>query len=156
MSSLPMPTLACRLSIAALFTAIASSTVAAHAADHNEKINSIKMKLVLVKAGEFNMGNSESDDALNKAFPATVKETFDEERPRHKVRITKDFYMGASNVTLEQFREFINDTNYKTEAEKDDKGGWGFDPDDKDDPFDQSPDYTCAVGASTRETSIPW
>ena len=104
--------------------------------------NSIKMKLVLVPAGEFMMGNAESDDNLNKAFPSASKETFDEERPRHKVRITKDYYLGVSNVTLQQFRAFINDTNYKTEAEKDDRGGWGYDASDKDDPFEQSPDYT--------------
>lgn len=115
------------------------------ATDHKEITNSIKMKLVLVPAGEFKMGTSEPDDDLNKAFPDAAKqdkEKFDDERPRHKVRITKDFYLGISNVTLSQFREFVNDTHYRTEAEKDEKGGAGYDPDDKDDPLGDSPDYT--------------
>src|SRR6267154_1334757 len=139
---------------AALLVTSATSSRSARAADddndkkatdHKEITNSIKMKLVLVPAGEFKMGTSEPDDDLNKAFPDATKEDkekFDDERPRHKVRITKDFYLGISNVTLAQFREFVNDTHFRTEAEKDEKGGAGYDPDDKDDPLGDSPDYT--------------
>src|ERR1700680_1911778 len=109
------------LAAAAIFATLAASGRSVRAAgddddkkaaDHKEITNSIKMKLVLVPAGEFKMGTSEPDDDLNKAFPDATKEDkekFDDERPRHKVRITKDFYLGISNVTLAQFREFVND-----------------------------------------------
>ncbi len=128
--------------------AVILSDSVAHGADndkHKTVTNSIDMKLMLIPAGEFKMGTAESDDDLNKAFPDATKEDkekFDDERPRHRVRITKDFYLSRTNVTLAQFRDFVNDTHYKTEAEKDDKGGWGYDPEDKDEPFSQSTDYT--------------
>ena len=45
---------------------------------------------------------------MKKAFPVleglsqnpAVAEVLESERPQHKVRITKSFYIGASNVTL--------------------------------------------------------
>ena len=45
---------------------------------------------------------------------------------QHEVTITKPFYMGLYTVTVGQFRQFVKDSGYKTEAEKDGKGGWGF------------------------------
>src|SRR6478672_5398006 len=45
--------------------------------------NAIGMKLARIPAGEFWMGSPDSD-----------KEARDDEKPRHRVRITKPFYMG--------------------------------------------------------------
>jgi len=42
------------------------------------------------------------------------------------VRITKPFYFGKNEVTVGQFRRFVRDSGYKTEAEKDGEGGWGY------------------------------
>ena len=45
------------------------------------------------------------------------------ETPLHPIRITKAFYMGAYDVTVKEFRDFVkNDTKYKTDAEKGDGG----------------------------------
>jgi formylglycine-generating enzyme required for sulfatase activity len=50
------------------------------------------------------------------------------EYPRHRVRISRPFYMGAYHVTRGQFRRFVEDTGYKTDAEKgDDPGANGVD-----------------------------
>ena len=51
------------------------------------------MKLVLIPSGEFEMGS-----------PASDKEAKDFEKPRHRVQITRPFYLGATEVTQGQYR----------------------------------------------------
>jgi formylglycine-generating enzyme len=86
------------------------------------------MKLVLVPAGEFQMGGHETAEALVKAFSAHKRKPdfFQDEYPCHRVRITKSFYLGQHEVTVGQFRQFANDSGYRTEAERDGEGGWGY------------------------------
>jgi formylglycine-generating enzyme required for sulfatase activity len=91
--------------------------------------NSIDAKLALIPAGEFLMGSLPHDDQ------AEV-----DEKPQHRVRITRPFYLGVTEVTRRQFRAFVNDTGYQTEAEKDGKGGWGWNEETKD--FEQNPRFT--------------
>ncbi len=91
--------------------------------------NSLDMKLMLIPAGEFLMGS-----------PDTDKDAFDNEKPQHRVRITRPFYLGVHEVTRGQFRRFVDDSGYQTEAEKDGKGGWGWNGDAK--KFEQNPKYT--------------
>jgi formylglycine-generating enzyme required for sulfatase activity/serine/threonine protein kinase len=77
-----------------------------------EITNSIGMKLVLIPAGEFLMGSPDSD-----------KDAQGGENPQHRVRITRPFYLGATEVTVGQFRRVVETAGYQTEAEKDGKGG---------------------------------
>lgn len=90
------------------------------AKDEKRFTNSIGMKLVLIPAGKFMMGSPESE-----------KDRGSDEGPQHEVEITKPFYLGIHEVTVGQFRAFVRDTGYKTEAEKDGKGGWGYNADTK-------------------------
>jgi len=62
-----------------------------------ETANSAGMKFVLIPAGEFLMGSSDGDS---------------NERPPHKVRITKPFYLGQYEVTVGQFRQFVSESGY--------------------------------------------
>jgi formylglycine-generating enzyme required for sulfatase activity len=87
------------------------------------------MKLVLVPAGEFLMGSPDAD-----------KDAEDEEKPRHRVHITRPFYLGVTEVTVGQFRRFVDETGHRTEAESDGKGGWGWNK--ADNKFEQDPKYT--------------
>jgi formylglycine-generating enzyme required for sulfatase activity len=77
--------------------------------------NSIGLKLVRVPAGEFVMGS-----------PPTEKGRREDE-PQRKVRLTRDFFLGQFEVTRGQFRRFVEATNYKTDAERGIRGGYGFD-----------------------------
>jgi formylglycine-generating enzyme required for sulfatase activity len=77
------------------------------AAPDKEITNSIGMKLVRIPAGTFLMGSPEDDtDAL------------DNEKPRHAVKITQDFYLGKYEVTRGQFRRFVEEAGYKTTQEQ--------------------------------------
>lgn len=66
--------------------------------------NSIGMKFVLIRAGEFMMGAGPEDE-----------EARDDEKPQHLVRITKDFYMGQYPVTQGQWQALMgnNPSHFK-------------------------------------------
>ena len=95
--------------------------------------NSIGMKLVLIPPGEFDMGSTQEEvdqllkEAKEKNYDAWYMDRLPAEAPRHRVRLTKPFYLGACEVTVGAFRRFVDDTGYKTDAEKDGKGGFGCD-----------------------------
>lgn len=84
--------------------------------------SSIGMKLTLVPSGEFMMGNSltaaEEIVQFKKYGVDLNADCFKMEYPRHRVRITRPFYLGTYHVTRGQFRQFVNDTGYKTDAER--------------------------------------
>jgi len=65
------------------------------------------MKFVYVKPGAFMMGSDE----------------WERTKPVHKVRFEEGFYMQTTEVTVGQWRRFIEDTNFKTDAEK---NGWSW------------------------------
>ena len=115
--------------------------------------NSLGIKLVRIPAGEFMMGASpEEIEAMNawmhQQDPSTdmkyVRAITNHDGPQHRVRITKPFYLGACHVTRGQFRQFVADVSYKTDAEKGAgffKGGYGCDP-DKGFAFDHGEKYS--------------
>ena len=80
-----------------------------------EIVNSLGMKLVLIRAGNFRMGSPDSD-----------KDARADEKPQHRVRIKNPFYLGKFEVTRGEFRKFVTATKYRTDAEKDGQGGWGI------------------------------
>ena len=91
--------------------------------------NTIGMKLVRIPAGEFLMGSDETVDSLIADFPTYVRDHLaapDDEQPVHRVRISKDFFLGQHEVTVEQFRRFVNDSGYTPESIHDGTGAYGF------------------------------
>jgi formylglycine-generating enzyme required for sulfatase activity len=65
------------------------------------------MDLVLVPAGDFDMGSNDGDG---------------NEKPVHKVKISQPYYIGKYHVTVAQFRAFADAAKFQTEAEKQNKG----------------------------------
>ena len=74
--------------------------------------NALGMKLVYVPAGEYVMGSSPE---------AAAKDP--DEVPRHRVQISRGFYMGRTEVTRGQFAAFVEDAAWETQAERE---GWAY------------------------------
>lgn len=91
-----------------------------------ETTNSVGAKMVLIPPGEFLMGAPNNDPDAHA-----------QEKPQHKVTLTKPFYIGATEVTVGQFRQFVEATNYVTEAERDGQGAF-------------------EIGAKGRRPSVVW
>ncbi len=89
-----------------------------------EYANSIGMTFVLIPPGEFLMGSTDEQVAAAAkvadevhAEPTTKDRIQKVERPQHRVVITKPFLLGATEVTIAQFKKF-SATGFRTEAEK--------------------------------------
>jgi len=120
------------------------------------------MEFVRVPAGCFQMGSSASEAGRD-----------DDEGPVHKVCVD-GFFMGKYEVTLRQWRRFIKDSGYRTDAEFYDReekmsyvlhkrsdGKWGWDwvaGRDWDNPgFKQQEDNpVCCVSYNDVEKFISW
>lgn len=66
--------------------------------------NAIGMEFVLIPAGSFLMGSAKKGGTGSQF-------------PQHKVIISKPFYMSKYPVTVGEYRQFVNATDYKTEGE---------------------------------------
>ena len=98
-----------------------------------ETTNSIGMKFVLIPPGRFLMGSAESAEAVAKKFH-TKADNFTDEHPQHSVVITNPFYVGKYEVTVAQFRQFVESRGFATEAELDRQESFGWN--DKEDKFE--------------------
>jgi formylglycine-generating enzyme required for sulfatase activity len=76
------------------------------------------MVFVKVAPGEYLMGAPAGDEI---ARP--------DERPPHTVRVSETFCLGMHEVTVAQFRRFVNETGFKTAAESDGQGATGYNAD---------------------------
>lgn len=81
--------------------------------------------LIEIPSGRFLMGSAEDEAGR-----------YPDEGPQHQVVIAQPFLLGKTEVTVAQFRAFIEDSGYKTDAEKDNgsflrlpsSGSWYLDP----------------------------
>jgi len=67
------------------------------------KVANVTFELVRIPAGRFSMGAATGDP---------------DEKPVHEVRFGQAFYLGRTEVTVRQFRAFVEATGYKTDAEQ--------------------------------------
>lgn len=89
--------------------------------------------MVLIPSGRFLMGSDVSAAQLVEDFPKYGRKPdyFNDEFPQHLVEISRPFQMSKTEITLEQFRQFVDETGYRCESERDGKGAWGFDSETK-------------------------
>ncbi len=105
--------------------------------------NSIGMRFVLIPPGEFDMGSTQAEvaelleGAKARNEPSWYTRYLPAEAPKHRVRISKPFWLGGHEVTRGQFRRFVEDSGYQTDAERDGKGGWA----DVDGQWQQDPRF---------------
>jgi len=84
--------------------------------------NSIRMKLVLIPPGEFDMGSTqeETDNLLKEAKERRIPQSFIDlylsEGPQHRVKITQPFYLGMFEVTQAEYQQVMgtNPSRFKT------------------------------------------
>ncbi len=100
------------------------------------------MKLKRIPAGSFMMGSPDSD-----------KDAQDDEKPQHTVRITRPFYLGVTEVTRGQFRRVVESSGLTTEAERDGKGGYGWNEVKR--TFEKDPKYTWKNPGFTQTDEHP-
>lgn len=62
---------------------------------------------VIIEAGSFMMGSKAFEDGRE-----------DNEGPQHRVAFRRGFALGRTEVTVGQFRQFVEKTGYRTDAEK--------------------------------------
>jgi sulfatase modifying factor 1 len=79
----------------------------------------VSLTLARLAAGEFDMGTPPHDGESAEA-------SRDTERPVHRVKLTKPFYVGIHEVTRAQFGRFVDDEHFKTEAEEPGEIGYGW------------------------------
>ncbi len=102
------------------------------AAAQDLQTNTLGMVMVRIPAGEFLMGSDEPVASLQKDYPGMERarlEALGDEAPVHRVRITRAFYLGQTEVTVGQFRRFVQASGYVPESIADGTGGYGYNPD---------------------------
>jgi len=113
----------------------------------------VKLTMMLIPPGEFVMGCSAEEQArfLEEAKATNNQSAIDwipSEGPQHRVRITRPFRLSRYEVTRSQFRLFTESTHYKTEAERDGKGGYGH----LDGEWVQDPRFVWRTGPGFAQT----
>jgi formylglycine-generating enzyme required for sulfatase activity len=90
-----------------------------------ETTNSVGARMILIPPGEFLMGSTyeQVEAALKAAQAFKTQQNAQErirnaERPQHRVVISTPFLMGATEVTIGQFKKFVLATGFRTDAEK--------------------------------------
>ncbi len=88
--------------------------------------NSIGLILCLIPPGEFTMGTSDAElNALSDlGVPRYEIAHSRDEQPAHRVQLTKPFWIGQTEVTVSQFRRFVEAEHFVTETEQ--TAGYGL------------------------------
>lgn len=92
----------------------------------DEIINSIGMRLVVIPGGTFTMGSSSAEIRRIRNEWNVEEEIVTRESPAHRVQVSKPFLIGKYDVTVGQFKTFVNETGYQSVAETQD-ATWAYD-----------------------------
>ncbi len=76
------------------------------------------MSLLLIPPGEVQTGSQERMEDLRKIFVEESVESLSRVSKSQIVPIRSGFYIGRTEVTVAQFRQFVKETEYKTDQER--------------------------------------
>ena len=110
------------------------------------RTNSVDMTMVDIQPGQYLRGFDSSDrrdDAFSQQHRFSTAQIFKNETPAHLVALSKGFAIASTEVTVAQFRMFVDATGYQTDAEKS-GGALGCFPGEKNyvDRLHKSPEVT--------------
>lgn len=124
---------------------VVTSDASSAASGPSQITNSLGMQLALLPAGEFMMGNPSIEKSVASIrdytqrhrknlmmLSSTISQDIQHEHPQHRVRIAVPFFIGIYHVTVGQFRQFVADSGYQTEAETSGRSVEFFDKEAKD------------------------
>lgn len=124
---------------AVAFAALVAGTQRSDAADPTQgeakKVDlggEVSLEVIYIPPGEFLMGSTqaEKDWATGPeggATPGTIREKYEGEAPR-PMKVKDGFWMGRTEISVGQFRRFVEETGYVTDAEKPGGKTQVFDP----------------------------
>ena len=92
----------------------------------------VSLEVLYIPPGEFMMGSTAAEKAWatgieGGATPGTDRESYEGESPR-PMRVKDGFWMGRTEVSVGQFKRFVEETGYITDAEKPGGKTQVFDP----------------------------
>ncbi len=92
----------------------------------------VSLEMLYIPPGEFKMGSTAAEKAWatgieGGATPGTSRESYEGEHPR-PMRVKDGFWMGRTEVSVGQFRRFVEESGYITDAEKPGGKTQVFDP----------------------------
>jgi formylglycine-generating enzyme required for sulfatase activity len=87
--------------------------------------NALGMTLVRIEPSSFTMGSTENQyQSLTQQIRDPRSRYIDGEQRDHRVTIAQPFYLGAHEVTVRQFRKFVQEARYETDAENNNAGAY--------------------------------
>lgn len=131
----------CRLSLCCLsFVFAGGISNPSHAADPPKQGTAkqidlggdVSLEVLYIPPGKFMMGSTPEEKAWatgieGGATPGTVRESYEGEQPR-PMQVKDGFWMGRTEVSVGQFKRFIEESGYVTDAEQPDGETQVFDP----------------------------
>ena len=90
--------------------------------------NSLGMTMVDLPAGEFDMGSLPIEEFVRRGENGTLEDRLElimQDPPIRRQTIDKAFAISSCEVTIGQFKQFVEETDYETECQRDGRGGTG-------------------------------
>jgi formylglycine-generating enzyme required for sulfatase activity/Leucine-rich repeat (LRR) protein len=121
--------------------------------------NSIGQSLQFIPAGSYIRGGR--GIGPGGFYKEHVNYDGSDEQPLHPVRLSRPFYLATTEVTVRQFRQFVEATGHQTTAEKSGEGIVGFDPHEPEQDrrakfaFRQKPEFTWKSPGFSQQDSHP-
>lgn len=119
----------------------------------------INIDLMLIPPGEFMMGTLEeslqkTDESVKQ--DANLPRRISADLPQKLVRITHPFYLSRTEISRKQFRQFVNQTSYRTDAELDGSGGSDFESRETNPGITWASDLNGAIGEDHPVANLSW